>query len=138
MIVIDKLTSEKILSQPLQTNIQQLRIAITVLTGYNGIFDVTTRNNINIFISVSECFENNAIRIPPATFDVEILIKGIKRNIIDDGLFKEEEYHFSMKTIFSNFGSFVEITPLRGWQISVVQIDSLRGLLDFKPVVIDG
>ena len=72
LIVIDKLTKEKFLSQPLQTIIQQLRVAITVLTGYNDLFDVTTRKSINIFISVSKCFEYNVVRTPPATFDVEI------------------------------------------------------------------
>ena len=36
---------EEHLSQPLQTNNKQLKIAVTFLTGYNGIFNVTNSNN---------------------------------------------------------------------------------------------
>ena len=46
--VMDKSTYEEHLSQPLQTNIEQFKIAVTFLTGYNGIFNVTNENN-NIF-----------------------------------------------------------------------------------------
>ena len=45
LIVIDKSTHEEHLSQPLQTNYKQFKIAITFLTGYNGIFIVTNSNN---------------------------------------------------------------------------------------------
>ena len=41
LIVIDKSTHEEHLSQPLQTNNNQFEIAVTFLTGYNGIFNVT-------------------------------------------------------------------------------------------------
>ena len=41
LIVMDKSTHEEHLSQPLQTNKKQFKIAITFLTGYNGIFNVT-------------------------------------------------------------------------------------------------
>ena len=45
LIVKDKSAHEEHLSQPLQTNIKQFKIAFTFLTGYNGIFNVT--NSIN-------------------------------------------------------------------------------------------
>ena len=41
LIVMGKSTHEEHLSQPLQTNIKQFKIAITFLSGYNGIFNVT-------------------------------------------------------------------------------------------------
>ena len=44
---MDKSTHEEHLSQPLQTNNKQFKIAVTFLTGYNGIFNVT--NSINKF-----------------------------------------------------------------------------------------
>ena len=53
-IVMDKLLHEEHLSQSLQTNNKQLKVAITFLTGYNGIFKVTNKNNKFIFISVFE------------------------------------------------------------------------------------
>ena len=40
LIVMDKSTQEEHLSQPLQTNNKQFKIAVTFLTGYNGIFNV--------------------------------------------------------------------------------------------------
>ena len=45
LIVMDKSTHEEHLSQPLQTNNKQFKIAITFLTAYNGIFNVTNENN---------------------------------------------------------------------------------------------
>ena len=46
LIVMDKSTHEEHLSQPLQTNNKQFKIAVTFLTGYNGIFNVTNSNNM--------------------------------------------------------------------------------------------
>ena len=51
LIVMDKSTHEEHLSQPLQTNIKQFKIAVTFLTGYNGIFNVTDKNNKFYFTS---------------------------------------------------------------------------------------
>ena len=45
LIVTDKSTLEKHLSQPLQTNVKQFKIADSFLTCYNGKFDVTSKNN---------------------------------------------------------------------------------------------
>ena len=45
LIVLDKSTHEEHLFQPLQTNNNQFKIAVTFLTGYNGIFNGTNRNN---------------------------------------------------------------------------------------------
>ena len=45
LIVMDKSTHEEHLFQPLQTNNKQFKIAITFLSAYNGIFNVTNRNN---------------------------------------------------------------------------------------------
>ena len=41
---MDKSTHEEHLAQPLQTNSRQFKIAITFLTAYNGIFNVTMKN----------------------------------------------------------------------------------------------
>ena len=45
LIVMDKSTHEEQLSQPIQTNNNQFKIAINFLTAYNGIFNVTNANN---------------------------------------------------------------------------------------------
>ena len=43
LIVMDKSTHEEHLSQPLQTNNKQFKIAVMFLTGYNGIFMLQTK-----------------------------------------------------------------------------------------------
>ena len=43
LIVMDNITHEKHLSQPLQTINEQFKITVTFLTGYNGIFNVTEK-----------------------------------------------------------------------------------------------
>ena len=44
LIVMDKSTHEELLFQTLQTNNKQFKMAVTFLSGYNGIFDVTNSN----------------------------------------------------------------------------------------------
>ena len=44
-IVMEKSTHEEHLFEPLQTNNKQFKIAVTFLTAYNGIFNVTNRIN---------------------------------------------------------------------------------------------
>ena len=51
LIVMDKSTHEEHLFQPLQTNNKQFKIAVTFLTGYNGIFNVTNLNNKFYFMN---------------------------------------------------------------------------------------
>ena len=43
LIVMAKSTFEEHLSQPLHTNKKQFKIAVTFLTAYNGIFNVTKK-----------------------------------------------------------------------------------------------
>ena len=43
LMVMDKSTHEKYIFQPLQTNDKKSKIAVTFLTGYNGIFNIKIR-----------------------------------------------------------------------------------------------
>ena len=45
LIVMDKSTHEEYFFQPLQTNNKKFEIAVTFFSAYNGIFNVTNRNN---------------------------------------------------------------------------------------------
>ena len=45
LIIVDKSTHEEHLSQPLQTNNKQFKIAVIFPTGYSGIFKVVSSNN---------------------------------------------------------------------------------------------
>ena len=44
MLVMDKFTHAENLYQPLQTDNEQYKKALTFLSGYNGIFNVTNKN----------------------------------------------------------------------------------------------
>ena len=55
LIVMDKSTHEEHLSQPLKTNNKQFKIAVSFLTAYNGIFNVTSKNKNFYFLkSISD------------------------------------------------------------------------------------
>ena len=93
LIVMDKSTHEEHLSQPLQTNNKQFKIAITFLTGYNGIFNVTNANNKSYFTkSISDEVSFVQITIPPGAYEIESLNNEIKRIIIDEGYYNELTY----------------------------------------------
>ena len=72
LIVMDKSTHEEHLSQPLQTNNKQFKIAVTFLTGYNGFFSVTNSSNKFYFINPSN--EIVMISIPTELMIWKVLI----------------------------------------------------------------
>ena len=90
LTVMDKSTHEAHLYQPLQTNDEQIKIAITFLTGYNGILNVTDENNKFYFtksITDEDGFIQNTTR--PGAHEIESWIKEVKRNIFHEGHFTE-------------------------------------------------
>ena len=128
MIVLDKSTHEENLSQPLQTNNKQFKIAITFLTGYNGIFNVTYWN-IKFYFKKTTSDEDGFIEItiPPGVYERESLNNEIKRIIID-GLFEEANYSFTIKPTLSTLRTIVEFSP-QGPIFSFMFDDSIRDLL---------
>ena len=132
LIVMDKSTHEEHLSQPLQTNIKQFKIAITFLTGYNGIFNVTNANN-KFYITKSISDEDGFVQITisPGAYEIESLNNEIKRIIIDEGYYNELTYPFKIKPNFSTLGSIIEIST-QGPVITFVPDDSITELLGFK------
>ena len=111
LIVMDKSTHEEHLSQPLQTNNKQFKIAITFLTGCNGIFNVTNANNKFYFTkSVSDEDGFVQITISPGAYELENLNNEIKRIIIDEEHYTEAKYPFKIKPNFSTLGSIIEIS----------------------------
>ena len=132
LIVMDKYTHEEHLYQPLQTNKKQFIIAVTFLTGYNGIFNVT---NLNIKFHFMKSYTDEdgfvQITIPPAAYEVEAPDKEIKRIIIGEDHFTKANYPFKIKPKFSTLGSIVEISP-QGPIISFMFDGSIRDLLGFN------
>ena len=136
LIVMDKSTHEEHLSQPLQTNNRQFKIAITFLTAFKGIFNVTEKNNKFYFtnlISDEDGFVQ--ITIPPGAYEIESLNNEIKRIIIDGGYYNELTYPFKIKPDFSTLGSIIEICT-QGPVITIVPDDSIRELLGFNKITI--
>ena len=132
LIVMDKSTHEEHLFQPLQTNNKQFKIAVTFLTGYNGIFNVTDKNNKFYFMkSISDEDGYIQITILPGAYEIESLNKEIKRIIIDEGHYTEANYPFTIKPNFSTLGSIIEISP-QGPIITFMHDDSMRDILGFN------
>ena len=131
LIVMDKSTHEEHLAQPLQTNNKQFKVAVTFLSAYNGIFNVTSLNNNFYFKKLLN--EENFIQviIPPGAWEIESLNDEIKRIIIDKGHNTEAEYPFTIKPNFSTLDSIVETKP-QGAIIGFVFDDSIRNLLGFR------
>ena len=132
LIVMDKSTHEEHLYQPLQTNNKQFKIAVTFLTGYNGIFNVTNSNNKFYFMkSITNEDGFVQITIPPGAYEIEALDKELKTIIIGEDHFTEGNYPFKIKPNFSILGSIIEISP-QGPIISFMFDDSIRDLLGFN------
>ena len=136
LIVMDKSTHEEHLSQPLQTNNKLFKIAVTFLTGYNGIFNVTNSNE-KFYVQKTITNEENffQIPIPEKAYEIESLNDEIKRNIIDKGQYTEDKYPFMIKPNFSTLGSIIEIQS-HGSIIGFVFDDSIRKLLGFNETIL--
>ena len=131
LIVMKKSTHEEHLAQPLQTNNNQFKIAVTFLTGYNGIFNVTNENNK--FYSKKTVSDDGFIKItiPPGAYEVESLNNEIRSIIIDEEHYTEANYPFTIKPNFSTLGSIIEISPQEPIK-SFMFDDSIKDLLGFN------
>ena len=86
---MDKNTHEEHITQPLQTNTKQYKIAVTFLSGYDGIFNVTN-TNIQFYFTKSIKYDDFSVTsIPPGAYELESLNNEIKSIIIEDGYFTE-------------------------------------------------
>ena len=136
LIVMNKSAHEGHLFQPLQTNNKQFKIAITFLTGYNGIFNITLKKKF-YFKKANKDEDFIQIRISEGAYEIESLNNEINRIIIEKGHYTETNYPFTITPNFSTLGSIVEIlTP--GPQISFVFDDIIGSLLGFNEILVWG
>ena len=132
LIIMDQPTHEEHLSQPLQTNNKQFKIAVTFPSAYNGIFNVTNSNNKFYFTkSITDDDHYIMITIPTGAYEIESLNDEIKRIIIDDEHFTEANYPFKIQPNFSTLGSIIEISNQES-AISFRPGDSIASLLGFN------
>ena len=137
LIVMDISTHEEHLSQSLQTNNKQFKKAVTFLTGYNGIFNVTNENKKFYFTTSISDIEPSFIFIQPGAYELESLDDEIKRICIFDGHFRESNYPFIIKPSFSTLGSIIQIDEGIGRHIDFEHDDSFRDLLGYKPKILN-
>ena len=135
LVFMEKSTHEEHLSQPLQTNNKQFKIAVTFLTGYNGYFNVTNLNNQFYFKKSCNDGEFTPISIPQGAYEVESLNNEIKRIIIDEEHYSKNNYPFSIKPNFSTLRSIVEISQA-GPIVSFVWENSIGKLLGFDETIL--
>ena len=128
---MDKSTHDENLYRSLQTNNKQFKIAVTFLTGFNGIFSVTNENNKFSFQkSITDKDGYIILTIPPGVYEIESLNNEIKRNIIDEEHYTETTYPKPIKPNFSTLGFIIEIST-QGPVITVVPDDRIGDLLGF-------
>ena len=135
LIVMNKSTHEEHLFQPLQTNNKQFKIAVTFLSAYNGIFNVTKSNNKFCFKKALIDEDFIQIRIPEGASEIESLRVEIKRILIDKESYTEANYPFTIKPNFSTLGSIIPISP-QGPIIGFVFDDSIGSLLGFNETIL--
>ena len=139
LVVMNNSIHEEQLFQPLQTNNKQFNIAVTFLTGYNGIFNVTISNNKFYFLKSITDDYHIIITIPPGAYEIESLNNEIKRIIIDQEHYTETNYPFNIKPNFSTLGSIIEIStqgPVIPPVITFIPDDSIGDLLGFNKTTI--
>ena len=135
LIVMDTSSNEEHLFQPLQTKNKQFKIAVTFLSAYNGIFNVTNKNN-KFYLRKNLIDEDFIqIRVPEGAYEIESLNDEIKRIIIDKEHYTEATYPFTNKPTFSTLGSIVEIKT-QGPIIGFVFDDSIGNLLGFNETIL--
>ena len=135
LIDMDKSSHEEHLSQPLQTNNKQFKIAVTFLFAYNGIFNVTSRKNKFYFEKALIDEDFFQITISPGAYEIESLDDEIRRIIFDEGHYTEANYPFRIKPNFSTLGSIVKILP-QGPIIGFVYDNTIGTLLGFNETIL--
>ena len=124
------------MSQSLQTNNKQHKIAVTFLTGYNGIFNVTnSKKKVYFMKSITDKDGHIQITLSLGAYEIESLNIEIKRIFIDEEPYTEANYPFTIKPNFSTLGSIIEIST-QGPIITFVPDDSKRELLRFNKTTI--
>ena len=102
---------------------------MTFLTGFNGIFKVTSSSYM-FYFKKTITNEDAFIKItqPTVAYEIESLNDEIKKIIIDEGHYTEANYPFTIKPNFSTLGPIIELSPQRPI-ISFMFDDSIRDLL---------
>ena len=98
LIIMDKFTHEEHLFQPLQTNNKQFKIAVTFLTKYNSLYNVTEKNN-KFYFTKSLDDEFIQIIIPHGSHEIEALNDEIKELLSKRVIIQKKIIHLKSNQI---------------------------------------
>ena len=132
LIVMDKSIHELFLDESLQTNKKQFKIAITFLTGYNGIFNITEANNKFYYITPEKMIVD--IEIPKGAYELGAIDLEIKRLMVSNGDSDGETFPITIKPNFNTQESIIEIED--GWEIDFTYARTIRTPLGFDARVV--
>ena len=136
LMVMDKSTHKEHLAQQVQTTNKQFKIAVTFLSAFNCIFNVTnSKNKFHFIKSITETVGYIQIIIPPGAYEIESLNNEIRMIIIQEKLYTEVDYPFLIKPNFSTLGSIIEIST-QGPAFTFVPDNSVGDLLGFNKTTI--
>ena len=93
LIIMDKSTHEEHLFQPLQTNNKHFKIAITFLTGYNGIFNITSKNKFYFTKSVTDKDGYIIITIPQGSYEIESITTKLNELLLMKNIILKQIIH---------------------------------------------
>ena len=142
LIVMNDSTHEENLQIPLQTNHRKFIVAVTFLTGYNGIFNITSKNNKFYYLTPTNMLK--FVTLPKGIYavvhetkedDITSFHTKIKELIIEEGDATESNYPFLIKPNFDNLHSIIEID--NGWEVDLTQDKTIREVLGFKSKIIN-
>ena len=130
LFVTDESIHQEHLSHPLKTKIKQFEIAVTFLSGYNGIFIVTNKSKRFFFTKSINDDDFAQLNNPTGAYEIKSPNNEINGLIIEDGYFTEATYPFTIEPNFSTLESMLEIlSKFNGSKIAFAPDDSLGDFL---------
>ena len=103
LLVMEKSTHEESFSQLLQTNNKQYKIAVTVQTGYKGVFKNTNKINEFYLKTAFDQLDSTSIKKPVRPYKLENLNDEIERNTVEAAPLTEANYAILFKPVFLQF-----------------------------------
>ena len=92
--VMDKSAHEESLSQTISTNIKQFQTAVTFLSGYNGIFNITTKTSEFYYTKTIDNDDYSEGIIRPGAYELENLEEKFKRILLKKAILQKKLIRF--------------------------------------------
>ena len=97
---MEKSAHEENLSQTISTNIKQFQTAVTFLSGYNGIFNITTKTNKFYYTKTIDNDDYSEGIIRPGAYELENLREKFKRILLKNDILQKKLILFKSNQVF--------------------------------------